>query len=63
MKTPQLDDSGPGLPPFSDDGNGGGGGGGGKFSGGIVLLGILGVLDVLKDIENEWRRKDDNRRS
>ncbi|KAI9124535.1 hypothetical protein K1719_004457 [Acacia pycnantha] len=60
-KTPQLDDSGPGLPPYRDDGNGGnGGGGGGNFSGGLVLLGILGVLDVLKDIEKEWRGKDDD---
>ncbi|XP_028788963.1 protein YELLOW LEAF 1, choloroplastic-like [Neltuma alba] len=63
-KTPQLDDNGPGLPPYRDDGNGGnGGGGGGKFSGGLVLLGILGVLDILKEMENEWRRKDDDRRS
>lgn len=62
-KTPQLDDNGPGLPPYRDDGNGGNGGGGsGKFSGGLVLLGILGVLDVLKEVENEWRRKGDGGR-
>lgn len=54
----RLDDNGPGLPPRDDDGNGGnGGGGGGNFSGGLVLLGILGVLDILKDIESEIQRK------
>lgn len=54
----RLDDNGPGLPPRDDDGNGGnGGGGGGNFSGGLVLLGILGVLDILKDIEGEIQRK------
>lgn len=58
VKSPKLDDNGPGLPPRDNDGNGGnGGGGGGKFSGGLTLLGILGVLDILKDIEKEWQRK------
>ncbi|KAF7820150.1 protein YELLOW LEAF 1, choloroplastic-like [Senna tora] len=61
-KTPQLDDNGPGLPPRMDDGNGGNGGGGNNFSGGSILLGILGILDVLKEIENQWRHKDDDRR-
>ena len=46
------------MPPRDDDGNGGnGGGGGGNFSGGLVLLGILGVLDILKDIESEIQQK------
>ena len=59
VKSPKLDDNGPGLPPHDDDGNGGnGGGGGGKFSGGLALLGILGILDILKDIESEWQRKN-----
>lgn len=59
IKSPRLDDNGPGWPPRDDDGNGGnGGGGGGKWSGGLTLLGILGILDILKDIETEWRRKD-----
>ncbi|XP_004489772.1 uncharacterized protein [Cicer arietinum] len=59
VKSPMLDNNGPGLPPRDDDGNGGnGGGGGGNFSGGLALLGILGVLDILKDIESEFQRKD-----
>ncbi|XP_061339579.1 protein YELLOW LEAF 1, choloroplastic-like [Gastrolobium bilobum] len=58
VKSPKIDDNGPGFPPRDDDGNGGNGGGGGKWSGGLVLLGILGVLDILKDIEGEWQRKD-----
>ncbi|KAJ1435916.1 hypothetical protein SESBI_04464 [Sesbania bispinosa] len=58
VKTPKLDDNGPGLPPRDDDGNGGNGGGGGKWSGGLTLLGILGILDILKDIESELRRHD-----
>ncbi|BAT96214.1 hypothetical protein LR48_Vigan02g052600 [Vigna angularis] len=57
VKSPKLDNNGPGLPPRDDDGNGGNGGGGGKFSGGLHLLGILGVLDILKDIEKQWQRK------
>ncbi|KAK7279050.1 hypothetical protein RJT34_24093 [Clitoria ternatea] len=56
-KSPKLDDNGPGLPPRDDDGNGGNGGGGGKFSGGLPLLGILGILDILKEIEVQWQRK------
>ncbi|MED6134795.1 hypothetical protein PIB30_040319 [Stylosanthes scabra] len=63
VKSPKLDDNGPGLPPRDNDGNGGGGGGsGGKFSGGLVLLGILGILDILKDIECEWLRNRKHRR-
>lgn len=59
VNSPKLADNGPGLPPRDDDGNGGnGGGGGGKFSGGLTLLGILGILDILKDIETELQRKD-----
>ncbi|XP_020229187.1 protein YELLOW LEAF 1, choloroplastic [Cajanus cajan] len=61
VKSPQLDNNGPGLPPRDDDGDGGNGGGGGKFSGGLQLLGILGILDVLKDIENQWQRKHKRR--
>ncbi|WVY95595.1 hypothetical protein V8G54_027746 [Vigna mungo] len=57
VKSPKLDNNGPGLPPRDDDGNGGNGGGGGKFSGGLHLLGILGVLDILKDIEKQWQKK------
>ncbi|CAI8587529.1 unnamed protein product [Vicia faba] len=58
VRSPRLDDNGPGLPPRDDDGNGGnGGGGGGNFSGGLALLGILGVLDILKDIEGELQLK------
>jgi len=57
VKSPKLDNNGPGLPPRDDDGNGGNGGGGGKFSGGLPLLGILGVLDILKDIEKQWQSK------
>ncbi|KAK2428062.1 hypothetical protein P8452_42222 [Trifolium repens] len=58
VRNPRLDDNGPGLPPRDDDGNGGnGGGGGGNFSGGLLLLGILGVLDILKDIEGELQNK------
>ncbi|XP_027367467.1 protein YELLOW LEAF 1, choloroplastic-like [Abrus precatorius] len=57
VKSPKLDDNGPGMPPRDDDGNGGNGGSGGKWSGGLPLLGILGILDVLKDIEGEWQRK------
>ncbi|KAL1330143.1 hypothetical protein HN51_047304 [Arachis hypogaea] len=63
VKSPKLDDNGPGLPPRDNDGNGGnGGGGGGKFSGGLILLGILGILDILKDIECEWLRNRKHRR-
>ncbi|CAJ2648287.1 protein YELLOW LEAF 1, choloroplastic-like [Trifolium pratense] len=58
VRSPRLDDNGPGLPPRDDDGNGGnGGGGGGNFSGGLILLGILGILDMLKDIEGEVQNK------
>ncbi|KAG5126857.1 hypothetical protein JHK82_027692 [Glycine max] len=57
VKSPKLDNNGPGLPPYDGDGHGGNGGGGGNFSGGLILLGILGVLDVLKDIEKQWQRK------
>ncbi|KAK7355331.1 hypothetical protein VNO80_14586 [Phaseolus coccineus] len=57
VMSPKLDNNGPGLPPRDDDGNGGNGGGGGKFSGGLPLLGILGVLDILKDIEKQWQSK------
>ncbi|TKY53502.1 hypothetical protein E2542_SST25035 [Spatholobus suberectus] len=61
VKSPKLDNNGPGLPPYDDDGNGGNGGGGGKWSGGLPLLGILGILDILKDIEKEWQRKHKRR--
>lgn len=57
VKSPKLDNNGPGLPPYDGDGHGGNGGGGGNFSVGLILLGILGVLDVLKDIEKQWQRK------
>ncbi|PNX57900.1 hypothetical protein L195_g050638 [Trifolium pratense] len=58
VRSPRLDDNGPGLPPRKDDGNGGnGGGGGGNFSAGLILLGILGILDMLKDIEGEVQNK------
>ncbi|GAU42629.1 hypothetical protein TSUD_238210 [Trifolium subterraneum] len=58
VRSPRLDDNGPGLPPRDDDGNGGnGGGGGGNFAGGLLLLGILGLLDMLKDIEGEIQKK------
>ncbi|RDY05994.1 hypothetical protein CR513_10084, partial [Mucuna pruriens] len=61
VRSPKLDNNGPGLPPRDDDGNGGNGGGGGKWSGGLPLLGILGVLDVLKDIEKEWQHNQRRR--
>ncbi|KAE9617937.1 hypothetical protein Lal_00037976 [Lupinus albus] len=62
VKSPKLDDNGPGFPPRDDDGNGGnGGGGGGNWSGGLALLGILGGLDILKDIEIEWLKKGKKR--
>ena len=57
VQSPKLDNNGTGLPPYDGDGHGGNGGGGGNFSGGLILLGILGVLDVLKDIEKQWQRK------
>ncbi|KAI4351420.1 hypothetical protein L6164_005789 [Bauhinia variegata] len=61
-KSPRLDDNGPGLPPFDGGGRGDGGGGGDMGSGGLILLAILGILDVLKEIESEWRGKNNDRR-
>ncbi|KAK7256254.1 hypothetical protein RIF29_29693 [Crotalaria pallida] len=63
VKSPKLDDNGPGFPPRDNDGNGGNGGGGGNWSGGLLLLGILGMLDILKEIETEWLKKHDRKNS
>ncbi|KAI4351419.1 hypothetical protein L6164_005788 [Bauhinia variegata] len=61
-KSPRLDDNGPGLPPFDGGGRGDGGGGGDMGSGGLILLAILGILDVLKEVESEWRGKNNDGR-
>uniref|UniRef100_J3L9N0 Uncharacterized protein n=1 Tax=Oryza brachyantha TaxID=4533 RepID=J3L9N0_ORYBR len=52
VKSPKLDDGGPGFPPFRFGGGGGGGGGGGSNSaGGFILFVIVLLLDYLREFE------------